>query len=203
MTGPAAREDVQHLRARSCAIVTGVESIIHDDSALTVRIDGEQAKCRQALRVILDTHGRCPKTAQALEDDVARTVIVRGESTVDKSSEQASLFEKNDDGRSTETWFLPERQGRIDLYCLLRRLADEGCNEVLVETGATLAGAFVASGFTDEMIVYMAAKLMGSSARPLYDLPINKMASSLPLTIEDIRAVGRDWRITARPDPDG
>lgn len=208
VTGPSAREDVQRLRAQSCAIVTGVESIIHDDSALTVRLDGEVKKHRQALRVILDTHGRCPDKAQALEDDVARTVLVHGEShksiieeCSDSQSKQLNLGEANFDKK--ERWYMPEREGRIDIYKLLRRLAKEGCNEVLVETGATLSGAFVASGLTDEFIVYMAPKLMGSKARPLYELPINKMLSSLPLTIEDIRAVGPDWRITAKPDPDG
>ncbi len=187
VTGPAARADVQNLRARSCAIITGVESVIQDDPALTVRLsDGD----RQPLRVILDTHGRCPRKAEIL-DQPGRTVIACGESHIPQESDDR------------EFWPMPERDGRINLLSLLRKLADEGCNEVLVETGATLAGAFAASGLVDEFVIYMAPKLMGSSARPLFELPINKMSSQLPLIIKEVRAVGYDWRITAFPDPVG
>ena len=185
ITGPDARQDVQRLRARSCAIITGVESVIHDDPSLTVRL-GEQD--RQPLCIIVDTHGRCPQQA-AILDQPGRTVIAVGAST------------QLDDGR--QVWTLPEREGRVDLRALLRKLAEEGCNEVLVETGATLAGAFVAAGLVDELIFYLAPKLLGSSARPIFDLPIDKMSGQLPLIIQDIRAVGEDWRIIAAPDPVG
>ena len=186
ITAPAARDDVQHLRARSCALVTGVDSVVHDDPSLTVRLnDGD----RQPLRVIVDTHGRCPKRSQIFTK-LGRTVIA--------CSESAQVVEH--DGR--EYWRLPEKDGRVCLVSLLRKLADEGCNEILVETGATLGGAFVGLGLVDEFIVYIAPKLLGSSARPLFDVPISTMSGNLPLIIKDIRAVGYDWRITAIPDPD-
>lgn len=185
VTGPAARADVQRLRARSCAIVTGVESVILDDPSLTVRIKADD---RQPLRVIVDTRGRCPDTAEILRQP-GETVIACGES-----------LPLPDDGRTY--WQMPEKNGRVDLLALLRKLADRQCNEVLVETGATLAGAFVASGLVDELVVYVAGKLMGSSARPAFTLPIDKMSSLLPLSIRDVRAVGEDWRFTAIPDPD-
>ncbi len=185
ITGPDARNDVQRLRARSCAIVTGVESVIHDDPALTVRL-GEQD--RQPLRIIVDTHGRCPKKA-AILDQPGHTILAVGEHA-----------EVDDERRM---WRLSERHGRVDLRALMRKLAEEGCNEVLIETGATLAGAFVAAGLVDEFIIYMAPKLMGSAARPIFDLPIDKMSGQLPLIIQDIRAVGEDWRIIATPDPVG
>lgn len=184
ITGPAARRDVQSWRARSCAIVTGVDSVIRDDPALTVRL-GEND--RQPWRVIVDTRGRCPAAAQML-DQPGKTIIACGEAAPAPAARDA--------------WRLPLKQGRVDLRALLRRLAEEGCNEVLVETGATLAGAFVAEGLVDEFLFYLAAKLMGSDARPLFALPIAKMSGQLSLVIEDIRAVGEDWRITARPDPD-
>ncbi len=186
ITGPDARTDAQQLRARSCAIITGVESVIHDDPALTVRLENED---RQPLRIVLDTQGRCPKKADILNQP-GHTVIVVGESS-----------DVTDEDRIV--WHLPEKQGRINLRALLKRLADEGCNEVLVETGATLAGAFVAEGLVDEFVVYMAPILMGSSARPLFELPIDKMSGQLPLNIQDIRAIGADWRIIATPDPVG
>ena len=186
ITGPKARADVQKIRARSCAIVTGVESVIHDNPALTVRLNGES---RQPLRVIVDTHGRYPDKAEIL-DQPGKTVIACGE----------SFQEPKNDGR--EYWPIKERNGRVDPCALLRKLAQEGCNEVLVETGAKLAGSFVGMGLVDELVVYVAAKLLGSDARPLFELPIQTMSGQLPLMIKDIRAVGDDWKITAIPDPD-
>src|SRR5690625_4993077 len=98
---------------------------------------------------------------------------------------------------------LPGPNQRIDLQALLTELARRECNDVLVEAGAVLAGAFVARGLLDELIVYMAPKLLGSSALPLFDLPLEKMSGHLPLHIQDVRALGQDWRITARLDPEG
>ncbi len=185
VTGPDARADVQRWRAQSCAIVTGVESVIHDDPSLTVRI-GENS--RQPLRIIVDSKGRCPESAEIL-DQPGKTIIA----TCSESFSRAN----------TEIWRMPEREGRVDLYALVRKLASEQCNEVLIETGATLSGAFIAAGLVDELVIYMAPKLLGSEARPLFSLPINKMSGQLPLIIDDIRAVGADWRILARPDPVG
>lgn len=186
ITAPAAREDVQRLRARSCALITGLGSVVHDDPSLTVRL-GEND--RQPLRVIVDTQIRCPAEAQILGKR-GRTVIA------------CSALATQTESDNRELWRLPERAGRVDLDALLRRLADEGCNEVLVETGAELAGAFVEQALVDEFVIYIAPKFLGSEARPLFALPIDTMSGSLPLIIKDVRAVGYDWRITAIPDPD-
>lgn len=186
ITAPAAREDVQKLRARSCALITGVESVVHDDPSLTVRI-GDDA--RQPIRVIVDTHARCPKRAQ---------ILTKQGSTILACSEKTELPE----GDTRQFWRLPEKNGRVSLPHLIRRLADEGCNEILIETGAVLAGAFVGEGLVDEFVVYIAPKFLGSEARPLFELPIKTMSGNLPLIIKDIRAVGYDWRVTAYPDPD-
>lgn len=183
ITGPSARRDVQQLRARSCAIVTGVDSVLLDDPLLTVRLPDCE---RQPLRVIVDSHQRCPANAEIFQQP-GTTVLA----TCDKGSPVAA-----------ETWVLPEKKGRVNLRELSRRLAQEGCNEVLLETGATLAGAFIAEGLVDELIVYVAGKLMGSQARPLLDLPIRTMGAALTLSIKDVRAVGPDWRFTAVPDPE-
>ena len=95
---------------------------------------------------------------------------------------------------------LPGKDGRIDLTALLRELAKRHCNEVLVEAGATLSGSFLRRGLLDEIIMYMAPKLLGSNALPLFNLPLDTMSAALSLKIKNIRAVGRDWRITAAPD---
>ncbi|WP_313520150.1 RibD family protein, partial [Pseudomonas sp.] len=89
--------------------------------------------------------------------------------------------------------------GHVDLRGLLVELAARGANEVLVEAGAQLAGAFARQGLVDEYQLFVAARFLGSSARPLLDLPLDRMAEARALKIVDIRAVGDDWLIVARP----
>ena len=184
ITGPAAREDVQKLRARSCAVVTGIGTVLSDDPQLNVRLPNTE---RQPLRVVVDSHLRSPATAMVFAEPGVAVVA-------------ACL---PGPAAPYPVWQLPDASGkRVDLIALLKKLAQEGVNEVLIEAGADLAGAFLAYGLVDELIVYMAAKLMGSRARPLFNLQINAMSAQLSLSITDIRAVGSDWKITAFPDPD-
>ena len=88
----------------------------------------------------------------------------------------------------------------LDLDDLLQKLGDLEINELFVETGSELSGAFLSAGLVDELIIYMAPKLMGSDARAMFELPLQKMAESLPLHIKDIRQLGGDIRITAMPE---
>lgn len=183
ITGPAARLDVQNLRARSCAIVTGLGTVKADDPAMTVRLSGND---RQPMRVVIDSSGQSPKQA-AIFHQTGRTVVACAHSLpMDLNTDK-------------EHWYLPEKNDRVSLHHVLLKLADEGCNEVLVEAGPTLAGAFVTAGLVDELIVYMAPKLMGSAAKPLFDLPIDGMQETVPLSIDDVVRIGDDWRITAVP----
>lgn len=198
VTGRRAREDVQRLRARSCAIISGIDTVLQDRAVLSVRAGelqlehaGEIAR-RQPLRVILDSNLRLPLDAPLLECPGPVLLIHNGKNPVQK-----------DWPEWVETLALPGKDGRIDLSAVLRELARRQCNEVLVESGSTLAGSFLGRGLLDEIIIYMAPKLMGSSARPLFELPLDAMSSQLPLKIHDIRALGNDWRITAAPDPEG
>ncbi|TQV66960.1 bifunctional diaminohydroxyphosphoribosylaminopyrimidine deaminase/5-amino-6-(5-phosphoribosylamino)uracil reductase RibD [Exilibacterium tricleocarpae] len=198
VTGPKARSDVQRLRARSCAVVTGIGTVAGDDAALTVRAkelniaDAETVAARQPLRVVVDSTLRLSPQAKVLQGPgkvlIAAAQAQRAEE-LEASGAEIALFERRGEG--------------IDLRALLAELARRQCNEVLVEAGATLAGAFLRQGLLDELIVYMAPKLLGSAARPLFELPLESMAAQLPLRISDIRAVGQDWRITAKPDPEG
>jgi diaminohydroxyphosphoribosylaminopyrimidine deaminase/5-amino-6-(5-phosphoribosylamino)uracil reductase len=197
ITGPKARADVQRLRARSCAIISGVDSILQDNASLTVRVDelglpnAQDAAAKQPLRVILDSTLRLSRNALLFKQPSPILLVHNG--SVDAAQcEGWPEF--------VELLALPAKDGRIDLAALLRELAKRQCNEVLVETGATLAGSFLRRGLLDEIIIYMAPKLLGSNARPIFDLPLDTMSSSLALKIKDIRAVGRDWRITAAPD---
>jgi diaminohydroxyphosphoribosylaminopyrimidine deaminase/5-amino-6-(5-phosphoribosylamino)uracil reductase len=90
----------------------------------------------------------------------------------------------------------------VDLGALMTHLAERQVNEVMVETGATLSGALLAANLVDELIIYLAPHLMGSGARGMFNLPaLERMADRIELQIDDMRAVGRDWRITARVAP--
>ena len=197
ITGPKARADVQRLRARCCAIISGVGSILQDNASLTVRVDelglpdAEAAAARQPLRVILDSQLRIPRNALMFKQSTPILLVHNG---------QVSEAQLQDWPAFVELIALPAKYGRIDLQALLRELANRQCNEVLVEAGATLSGSFLRRGLLDEIVIYMAPKLLGSNALPLFNLPLETMSSALSLKIKDIRALGRDWRITAIPD---
>lgn len=167
ITGEAAREDVQQLRAQSCAIITGINTILKDDPALTVRSEQlpASAKEKQPLRVVLDRQRRMPSQAKILQQP--------GETLLVHDSD--------------------------NLHSVLNMLADRQCNEVLIEAGATLAGAFVQQGLVDELVIYMAPTLLGSNARPLLQLPLEKMNQQVKLDITDMHKIGNDWKITAIP----
>ncbi|NVK41832.1 MAG: bifunctional diaminohydroxyphosphoribosylaminopyrimidine deaminase/5-amino-6-(5-phosphoribosylamino)uracil reductase RibD [Oceanospirillaceae bacterium] len=198
ITGAAARADVQRLRARSSAILTGVDSILQDDSALTVRpseagFDDALKQAfgdRQPLRLVLDSQLRMPADARILRQ-AGRTLIV---TCSDNDSRAAALREAGAD-----ILRLPAVDGRVDLRAVLHWLGAEQCNELLVETGATLAGAFAAAGLVDELHLYMAPKLLGSSGRPLLALPLDTMAQQIALELVEMRQLGDDIRLTLRP----
>ncbi|MDO6563053.1 bifunctional diaminohydroxyphosphoribosylaminopyrimidine deaminase/5-amino-6-(5-phosphoribosylamino)uracil reductase RibD [Amphritea sp. 1_MG-2023] len=194
ITGPLARQDVQRLRARSSAVVSGVASIISDDASLTVRAaelgleHAAEVARRQPLRVVLDSSARLPEQAKLLGLP-GRTLIV---SCVDAPDFIAAYD-------AVEWLKLPAINGAIDLPKLLQELAHRECNEVLVETGATLAGAFMAQGLVDELVLYQAMTLLGSNARPMFLLPLDKMSQQKPLKLIDSRVLGDDLRLTLIP----
>lgn len=195
ITGPAARQDVQRMRAESCAILTGVGTVLADDCSLTVRADelglaqdeAARALTRQPLRVVLDSQARVPAGSAVLDDRAPTLVCVAGGvDTTDLARTHAEVVSLEADA------------GGIDLQALMGELARRQCNEILVESGARVAGALLEAGLVDELVVYMAPALMGSSARPLFTLPFDTMAEKVELTIDDVRKVGGDWRFTAR-----
>lgn len=196
ITGAAARGQVQRLRASSCAIVTGVGTVLQDDPALTVRAESlpdhyPDTEIRQPLRLVLDSALRTPPRARILQQ-AGETIIVSLEQS------EAKLAPLRDRGATLVA--MPGRNGKIDLQALLRWLAEErACNEVMVESGAVLVGALLQAGLLDELHMFVAPTLMGSAARPLAQLPLVHMGQQLRLHIEDMRAVGDDWWIRARP----
>ncbi|GAB5453674.1 MAG: bifunctional diaminohydroxyphosphoribosylaminopyrimidine deaminase/5-amino-6-(5-phosphoribosylamino)uracil reductase RibD [Halioglobus sp.] len=195
ITGPAARADVQRLRASSCAIVTGAGTVLSDDCALTVRaaelnLDAEQtarARVRAPLRVVLDSQMRTPPTAKVL-DAAAPTLVCHARGAATAQS-----------GGNAELFALPGGASGLDLEALLAELARRQCNEILVESGPRLAGALLQAGLVDELILYIAPALLGDRARPLFALPLDSMAEKQALEWRDMRRVGNDWRVTAIP----
>lgn len=191
ITGPAARQDVQRLRAQSSAVITGIGTVLQDDPEMTVRAkqlglpDAETIAEQQPLRVIVDSKLRITEDLKILAGP-GEVLIATAQNIGDKPSIGAEIIS------------LPNPQGKVSLSALLRELAQRQCNDVLVEAGAKLAGAFVREGLIDELVIYMAPKLMGSNARPMMSLDFDNMADALELDIVDIRALGADWRISAR-----
>ncbi len=200
ITGPAARRDVQRLRAESCAIVTGIGTVLEDNCALTVR-DAELPGLRlpeperRALRVVLDSSLRTPPGA---------AVLSAGQGTLLVHDERAEVPEHL---RDYPRLPLPEAGGGaagganqtvgdgaagLPLRAVLEHLAERECNEILLESGAALAGAVLREGLADELLLYQAPKLLGSRARPLFDLPLDQMGEALEMTLLERRHVGAD-----------
>jgi diaminohydroxyphosphoribosylaminopyrimidine deaminase/5-amino-6-(5-phosphoribosylamino)uracil reductase len=197
ITGSAARRDVQRLRAMSCAIVTGVGTVLADDCALTVRpqeLDLSReatllASGRQPMRVVLDSRLETPADAKVL-DGASPTLLCHDEAIAVPVAIAASAV-----GRLA----LPRDASGLDLHALMKYLSAQQYNEILVESGPRLAGALLQAGLLDELIVYMAPALLGNRARPLLELPLDTMADKVQLQWEDVRKVGTDWCFTAIP----
>ncbi len=186
ITDEAARNDVHHWRARSCAIVTGVGTILADDPQMNVRgsdfaVDGV---VRQPLRVVLDSQLRTPPGARVLRTGGQVLIVTL-----------AAPGAASDALIAAGAQVLHQSAGRIDVAAVLRQLAIRGINEVLVEAGPTLTGETFASGTWDEAIVYLAPKLLGRNARPLADVSVEKLADAIAGTIVDVRSVGADVRV--------
>lgn len=191
ISSTASRRDVHRLRARSCAILTGSGTVLADDPLLTARdVELPADWPGQPLRVVLDRGLRMSPAARLLRDGGALVFHAGGR-------DGGALL-----AAGAELEVVPANADGLDLRAVLRRLAERGLNEVLVEAGPALAGAFVAEGLTDELIVYLAPHLMGHEGRPLLKLPgLKAMADRLPLSIADCRMLGPDLRLTLRPGP--
>ncbi|HET8705837.1 MAG TPA: bifunctional diaminohydroxyphosphoribosylaminopyrimidine deaminase/5-amino-6-(5-phosphoribosylamino)uracil reductase RibD [Pseudomonadales bacterium] len=196
ITGAEARLDVQRLRARSSAIVTGIATVLTDDPALTVRQREaigypSHGELRQPWRVVLDSAMRMPATA-ALLSQPGKTVLV---AAAKNDAQRQALT-----AAGAEVWVHADLSGdkpKIDIGALMMKLASVGCNEVLVETGPTLAGEIIGRGFADELVTYVAPKLLGSDARPAFWLPgMTRMAEAIEMHLVDLAKIGDDVRLT-------
>ena len=195
ITGPAARSAVQRLRAQASVVLTGADTVLADGARLTVRgdelgLDAEQtalALSRPPLRVLVDGRLRVPLDAPFFKAGPALVA------TCVPPAEQYRT--------GPECLVIHGTNGQVDLRQLLVALAARGVNEVLVEAGPSLAGAFAEQDLVDEYQIFFAAKFLGSTARPLLELPLTRMSEATELKIIEMRAVGDDWRVTAIPVP--
>ena len=188
ITSEQARSEVQKLRAISSAIVTGVETILHDDPSLLVRFPDQDFPNRsEAMNVerpvyVLDSRLRIPLHSKVLERP--STVLV----ALEKESKEHQY--------ENEILYAKEKSGRIDLSTFLNELANREHSSVLFECGATLAGALVEEKLFDEIILYIAPKFLGNNAKSLLMLPeLARMSSYERLEIKDVRKIGDDIRV--------
>jgi diaminohydroxyphosphoribosylaminopyrimidine deaminase/5-amino-6-(5-phosphoribosylamino)uracil reductase len=184
ITGEAARHDVQHWRARSCAVLTGIGTVLADDPKLNVR---ELTTGRQPLRVVLDSQLRISPEAAILSGG---TLVYTASSDVTKFM----ALQAN----GAEVVKLAGADGKVDLSAVLRDLGQRGINEVLVEAGRKLNGALLKAGLVDELVLYLAPQLLGDAAQGLADIgELAQLQQHVALQWNDVRQVGNDLRIVA------
>jgi len=170
ITGEAARTDVQHLRAKNQAIVTGSGSVLSDNPSMTVRLDTSTVT---PLRVVIDSQQQITDQTFNIFSDDAPTLLLNPNN---------SKILKN---------------GKIDLADALKQLGKQGINTVLLEAGPNLIGAMIEAKLVDELVIYTAPLLMGSNANSMATLALDTMENKIQLDLSDIRMVGNDIRITA------
>jgi diaminohydroxyphosphoribosylaminopyrimidine deaminase/5-amino-6-(5-phosphoribosylamino)uracil reductase len=183
ITSAEARADGHAWRARACAIVTGVGTVLHDDPRLTVRA---VETSRQPLRVIVDRSARTPPDAQVLRDGNALVVTAGPRNPAWPAS--------------VESLALPDDDGRIDLPALFAALAAREMNEVHIEAGAKLNGALASAGLLDELLLYVAPAVIGDPARGGFELatPLATLEGRARLVFDAVDRIGSDLRILAR-----
>ncbi|MDH5219448.1 MAG: bifunctional diaminohydroxyphosphoribosylaminopyrimidine deaminase/5-amino-6-(5-phosphoribosylamino)uracil reductase RibD [Gammaproteobacteria bacterium] len=192
ITAPTARRDVQRLRARNSAIMTGIGTVLSDNPFLNVRKSelGEEPTTHP-MRVILDSELRTPPDARMFDAE-GRVVIC----CTTKNAEKKARLEAS----GAEVYVLPDYQGGVDLEVLLDTLGGLEVNELMVEAGNVLNGTLMRAGLIDELVIYMAPVLMGDAASGMMHLPgIISMSQKIGLEINDVRPIGKDWRIICRP----
>ena len=185
-SGPA-RLDVQHWRARSCAILTGIGTVLADNPSMTVR---DIPKEKQALKVIVDSRLQVPIDAKILQG--GNVLIAFAQPNPLKEAQLLAV--------GAELLCIPNSDGKVCLKTLLSHLASQQINEVLVEGGEGLNGALLALSLIDELLIYYAPKLMGGGAKNMFALPeLTNMKQAINLQIIELRQIGTDIRVRAKP----
>ena len=186
ITGAAARHDVQHWRAQSCAIMTGICTVLMDDPQMTVR---DYDIGRQPLRVVVDSSLRISPHALILKDGNA--LIAYASDPENKLSALQST--------GAELLKLPDAEGRVCLASLLEALAQREINELMVEAGQSLNGALLTQQLIDELLLYYAPVLMGSEAKSMFAMSaLTEMSQRTQIEVFDVRQIDEDIRLRAK-----
>lgn len=211
ITSAQARSDVQRLRAQSCAIISGADSVIGDNAKMTVRWqqlgelqgDYEQADIRQPIRVIIDSQNRVSADLALFEHD-SPVILIRA--AIEKQPSWPHFVEQivlplrstSTSTSTSSTTTSASGEDKIDLTALSRFLASRGLNDILIESGARLAGAFIEQDLVDELVLYQAPCLIGAAGKSLAVMPsLQRLSEAKKLTITDLTMIGPDIRITA------
>ena len=191
ITGEAARQDGHRFRSRACAILSGYGTVRDDDPQLTVRgVDTP----RQPLRIVVDSKFETSPAARVLKGGNALIV-----GAVDDAKKIAALR-----GVGAEVAIIPNARGKVDLFKLMQELARRELNEIHVEAGTRLNGSLLQAGVVDELLVYLAPKVIGESGRGMFNLPeLTELSQAKSLAIREVERVGDDVRILARFDEAG
>ena len=199
ITGEPARLDVQHWRAQSCAIITGIGTVLADNPTMNVRLDHSLSShpIRQPLRVIVDSQLQTSVDCNMLDASKLAGSPVLIAYANDMANHAATL-----QAVGAELLNIPKLNGQVDLIGLLEDLAQRGINEVLLEAGQGLNGGFLQANLIDEFIFYYAPKLMGADAKAMFAISeLTEMEQASNLQILDVRLVGQDIRLRAKPIP--
>jgi diaminohydroxyphosphoribosylaminopyrimidine deaminase/5-amino-6-(5-phosphoribosylamino)uracil reductase len=185
ITGPAARRDGHAWRARACAVLTGIGTVKDDDPELTVR---EVHTPRQPLRVVVDSRLETPRDARVLRNGALVATALNDAGKIGALREEGA-----------EIVVLPNDAGKVELGALMQELGRRGINELHVEAGFRLNGSLLREGFVDELVIYLAPRVIGDAARGMFHLPqLEDLNDRRELKIRDVRMIGTDIRIIAR-----
>ncbi len=184
ITSPQARADVHFFRAQSCAILTGIGTVLADNPSLNARVPFD---CVQPIRVVLDSTLQMPLNSKMTTLN-GRTLILTCSKNEQKQDELKQV--------GFEVYVLPELNGRLDLNAVMTFLAGQEINNLFVEAGATLNAALLEAGLVDEWLIYMASCVLGDKSRGAFALPqFQSMTEKKSLRWSDVRQIGADLRL--------
>lgn len=187
ITGPQARADGHAWRARACAVLTGIGTVLEDNPRLNVR---EVATPRQPRVVVIDSQLDTPLHAHVLQAP-AGCLIYTTSTDNDKARQLQAM--------GVQVIALPNAQGKVDLAAMLRDLGARGTNELHIEAGFKLNGSLLREGLVDEVLHYIAPKLLGTQTMGLANFgPLDDLQQATTLRIHDLAQIGEDVRIVAR-----
>ncbi|WP_319557707.1 bifunctional diaminohydroxyphosphoribosylaminopyrimidine deaminase/5-amino-6-(5-phosphoribosylamino)uracil reductase RibD [Thiomicrorhabdus sp.] len=199
ITGAESRLEVHKMRALSGALITGIGTVLADDPSMTVRLPDEALKdmnldaenCHP-IRVVLDPNLSMPLDAKMLQQP-GRTILMTSKQMAEANPALVAQFYEH----KVELVAVAAEEDRLDIESVLSYLAqEEHINDVMVESGAIVAGAFISSGFVDELHSFIAPSLLGDEAKPMFFLPqLQTMNDKIQFRIESVDRFGEDIRL--------